>query len=103
MPQSNVSSAFRFSLTQLLLITTLCCLLLALAVALKDRVAGSYEPQLLEYSPDGEYVAAGFEGGLVRVWSIPEQDQIKRFGLEQCDRLVAVIGNLHIVLPLLFQ
>jgi len=59
----------RFNIGQLLLLTALVGLLIALLTTVYGRARGMFAPDAVSYSPDGEAVAVRFSDGTVRVWS----------------------------------
>ncbi len=100
---------FRFSLAQLMLTVTLCCLLLGSGLTCRRRWTEPFAPHALAYSADGEILAAGFGDGTVTVWDLSAHRQLAVFsarstrGIElltsaawlfplDTDRLVTVSG-----------
>ena len=57
----------RFNIGQLLLLTTLAALVVALGTALYTRARGMFRPQTVAYSPAGDALAARYSDGTVIV------------------------------------
>ena len=59
----------RFNIGQLMLLTTLAALLVALGTTLYTRARGMFKPEAVDYSPDGRAAAVRYTDGTVFVWN----------------------------------
>ncbi len=59
---------FRFNIGQMLLLTALVGLVMALCTTIYQRMSGTFAPEAVSFSPDGQAVAARFTDGTVNVW-----------------------------------
>lgn len=60
---------FRFNIGQMLLLTALVGLVMALCTTIYQRMSGTFAPEAVSFSPDGQAVAARFTDGTVNVFS----------------------------------